>query len=54
MHEMETFITMAKEDIRNQKFTLQKVRRLFLYSGAAASVGRYHGKWRHRIGILFL
>ncbi len=29
MHEMETFITMAKEDIRNQKFTLQKVRRLF-------------------------
>ena len=29
MHEMETFITMAKEDIKNQKFTLQKVRRLF-------------------------
>ena len=29
MHEMETFITMAKEDIKNQKITLQKVRRLF-------------------------
>ena len=29
MHEMETFITIAKEDIKNQKFTLKKVRRLF-------------------------
>lgn len=29
MHEMETFITIAKEDIKNQKFTLKKVRRLW-------------------------
>lgn len=29
MHEMETFITLTQKDIKNQKFTLQKVRRLF-------------------------
>ena len=27
MHEIETFITMAKEDIKNQKFTLQNERK---------------------------